>query len=30
MQLLVVLTPSASYFVDILHDRSAESMAASS
>ncbi|PIL33166.1 MFS general substrate transporter [Ganoderma sinense ZZ0214-1] len=28
--LLVVLTPSASYFVDILHDRSAESMAASS
>nr|VWO96050.1 Efflux pump FUB11 (Fusaric acid biosynthesis protein 11) [Ganoderma boninense] len=27
--LLVVLTPSASYFVDILHDRSAESTAAS-
>ncbi|KAI1785644.1 MFS general substrate transporter [Ganoderma leucocontextum] len=28
--LLVVLTPCSSYFVDVLHDRSAESMAASS
>ncbi|PIL33103.1 hypothetical protein GSI_04552 [Ganoderma sinense ZZ0214-1] len=29
-QVLVVLTPSESYLVDILHDRSAESIAASS
>ena len=30
LQLLVVVTPSMSYFVDILHNRSAESMVVAS